>query len=184
MRTTENSVFRVSQNTIQWLDEYIRDLETVGKTAPMAMDALVNLMARADKGFAQKMSLGFLDPRQNRPDKAWQIPVRRITSRYFKGWRMKRVAPGVYRVINASREAWFIEMGIHPSGHVVIRPIARMALRETMVWLDQTRAGQRVWEVIYGPMRRGGGSKPRMTNFDMPAAHIPVRTNPDSFGGG
>jgi len=155
------SLFTVTEKSLASLDAYISDLEQVGENFPIGMDMLVSLLARADRDYSKAMSLGPLDPRQQLPAAAWKIPVRRITSRYYYGWKIQRVARGVYRVYNDTREAWYIEYGIHTSPRRVIRPVRRRALTLTLKFADQTKAGERVWEMVFGPMRVGGSGRPR-----------------------
>lgn len=155
------SPFSVTQESLASLDFFIRDLEQVGKQFPVGMDMLLGLMAKANYDYSRALSLGVKDPKQQYPAQAWQIPVRRITSRYHQGWRVQRVMRGVWRVYNDTREAWYIEYGIHTSPRRVIRPVRRRALLLTLKFVDQTRAGERVWEVIFGPMRHHRGTGPR-----------------------
>lgn len=198
MRYTENQIFRIAPETFDEIDDYIRACEITGRNVQFGMDALVMLMAYTNEAFAQRLSAGILDPQarhgrgrvrqlQGRrfightsgpstpqpiygPDPAWKIPVRRITERYYKGWKVRRLAPGVWMLYNESREAWFIEFGIHPSGYKVSakggkyymkgsrrvrRPIRKLSLKKTLALMDESRAGERVWEMIYAPFRPG-----------------------------
>jgi hypothetical protein len=163
------SPFHVTEETLASLDAYIRELEDVGKQLPIGMDMLIGLMARADYDYSRALSLGVKDPKQQYPAQAWQIPVRRISSRYHQGWRITRVMRGVWRVYNDAREAWYIEYGIHTSPRRVIRPVRRRALMLTLKFVDQTRAGERVWDVVFGPMRRHSGTGPRLGLLRSPA---------------
>jgi hypothetical protein len=107
-------------------------------------------------------------------DAAWKIPVRRITQRYYKGWKVRRLAPGAWILYNDSREAYFIEFGIHPRGKFssiektkagasphgyfvkrVRRPIRKLSLMKTLRFMDQSRAGERIWEASFAPFRPG-----------------------------
>lgn len=161
MRVGRGSLFTIDRKWVEEIDQYIRDLEAVGRRVPMAMEALVQIMARVDRAFSQEMSRGPSDPQRRHPEWAWKVPVRRISSRYYQGWKLRRVAPGVWHVYNDSKEAYYIEYGIHTSAARVPRPIRRRALLRTLLWMDQTRAGERVWEFTFGPMRahRGVGTR-------------------------
>lgn len=193
-RYTERQVFRISAETFDAYDDWIRAAQASGRNVRFGVNALVSLMARTNQAYAMQMSAGPIDTQarhgrrmtrgsylgrrfvagQNGPatpqaiysttDAAWKIPVRRITSRYYKGWQVRRLAPGVWLLENTSREAWFIEFGIHPrsiraTGQGTIydarvrRPIRKLSLIKTLKLMDQSRAGERVWEVIYGGFR-------------------------------
>jgi hypothetical protein len=144
------------------IEDYIRDLGHVQKNFQYGMNALVQILARAQVAFAQRKSRGPVDPRQTNPNAAWKIPVRRITSHYYQGWQVRRIRPGVWMVYNLTREAYYIEFGIHVSTRRVRRPINKMSLLNTLHWADHSRAGPKVWEEVFGSMRgrgfRGRGS--------------------------
>ena len=171
-RFAESAIFRISPRTFDDVDDWIRAAELSGRNIRFGVEALVMLMARTNQAFAQEMSRGPVDPQANRPEAAWKIPVRRITSRYYKGWKVKRVVPGVWMLYNDSREAYYIEFGINhvgpgvtvtyrdgrtyiKSSRRVRRPIRKMSLTRTLQLMDQSRAGDRVWEVIWSPFRPG-----------------------------
>jgi hypothetical protein len=132
-------------------------LERAELKMPIAMNALAQILARVDQHFSMNMSAGPRDPRQQNPSAAWKIPVRRITGAYFQNWHVRRLARGVWVVYNPTREAYYIEYGIHPSGRRVRRPIRKLALIKTLRFADQQNVGQYVWEAIYGHLRETGG---------------------------
>lgn len=166
-RFTESGVFRIHAGYFDEIDDWIRAAEASGRNAQFGMNALAMLMARTNQAFAMEMSRGALDPRMTNRSAAWKIPVRRITQKYVRGWKVRRLAPGAWMLYNDSREAWFIEFGIHPTGSVrstdkgntyimrVRRPIRKLSLRKTLRFVDQSRAGERVWEMIFSPFRPG-----------------------------
>jgi hypothetical protein len=125
---------------------------------PVAMDALAQILARIDQNYSMRMSSGPRDPRELNPKAAWKIPVRRITGAYFQNWHVRRIARGVWIVYNPTREAYYIEYGIHPSGRRVRRPIRKMALIKTLKFADRHKVGEFIWEGIYGHMRETSGS--------------------------
>ena len=139
----------------------------IRRQMPIAMDRLVRFMSYAHLGFAQKRSLGPVDPMQRRPEFAWKIPVRRISGRYFFGWKVKRVGMGHYKMYNDSREAFFIEFGIHrnpytgkPSARRIRRPIMKLSFLENLRFIQSTHVANRVWSSLYYPppgQRRGRG---------------------------
>jgi hypothetical protein len=137
---------------------FSQQLRQANLKMPVAMNTLAQILARIDQNYSMRMSSGPRDPRQQNPQAAWKIPVRRITGAYFQNWHVRRVARGVWVVYNPTREAYYIEYGIHPSGRRVRRPIRKMALIKTLKFADRHKVGQFVWEGIYGHMREVGGS--------------------------
>jgi hypothetical protein len=154
----------ITLDTFNAIEEYIRWAQEVPGQLPHAMDILIRFMAYTDQGFSQQMSFGVLDESETRKQYAWRIPVRRITGRYFYGWKVQRVGVGHWRVYNDSREAYFIEFGINPrgEGRRVRRPIRKLALKKTMDAMRRTHAFHRCWCEIYANPRR---RKPRSKNF-------------------
>lgn len=149
------------------LENYIRTCQITKKKFPGAMDTLVRMMSYVHLGYAQKYSAGPVDPRQQNPSAAWKLPVRRISGRYFFGWKTRKVSLGVWQVYNDSREAFFIEYGIHrnPATGLVAtrrirRPINKLSLQRTLRFLATTAVADRVWASLYFPppgMRKGRG---------------------------
>lgn len=142
------------------IENQLRQNSLASRTFNFHMDRLVRFMSYVHLGAAQRRSLGPVDPQQQRPELAWKLPVRRISGRYFFGWKVKRRGLGWWQVYNDSREAYFIEFGIHTSNRRVRRPVNKLALMATLKFMATTRAYDRVWADIYMPppgMRRGRG---------------------------
>ena len=149
------------------IENQIRQARRTQRGMPIAMDRLVRFMSYVHLGFAQKRSLGPVDPMQRHPQLAWKVPVRRITGRYFFGWKVKRRGLGHYEMYNDSREAFFIEFGIHrnpatgqPASRRIRRPIMKLSFMETVRFLAKTHVYHRVWSSIYFPppgQRKGRG---------------------------
>ena len=172
-RYTEGQVFRISEKTFNDIDDWIKAAEASGRNIRYGMNVLTMLMARTDQAFSQEMSRGPYDPQMRNSGAAWKIPVRRITGRYYQGWKVRRLAPGVWIVYNDSREAYFIEYGINRRGgggtdvsgrggvtyskgsRRVRRPVRKLALMKTLRAMDRTHAAHRVWEVVWAPFRPG-----------------------------
>jgi hypothetical protein len=120
------------------------------------MNELVFHMALVNQGIARKMSFGPFDPSQSNPNLAWRTPeegIRRISQRYFVGWKVKQIAPAVWQLYNDSREAYYIEFGIHTSLHRIRRPVRKLSLRRTMEFILTTGVYHRVWVDIYANPR-------------------------------
>jgi hypothetical protein len=149
-------LIEISTDTFNAIEEYVRWAEGVPGKMPRAMDILTRFMSLTNLGIAQEMSYGAFDPQQRNPGQAWRIPVRRISQRYFYGWQVKRVAPGVWMLYNDSREAFYIEYGIHAnpatgqtSAGRIRRPIRKLSLRRTLEAMMRTQAYHRVWSEIF-----------------------------------
>lgn len=171
-RYSGNGVFRISDETYNEIEEWIQAAESVGSSVQYGIQALAELLAYTNMAFAQELSAGFVDPQARNPDAAWQIPVRRITSQYFKGWKVRRVAAGTWALMNETREAYFIEFGINHVGHTKVitykggkaylrvprrvrRPIQKLSLMKTMNFAEQTDASGRIWSQIFAPFQPG-----------------------------
>lgn len=160
--TARRGVIEISPDTFNAIEELIRWSESVPKEFPRAMDILVRFMAYTNQGIAQRMSAGPYDPNQKNQRLAWRIPVRRISEKYYLGWKVRRIGLGTWQLYNDSREAYFIEFGIHTSGNRVRRPIRKLSLRRTMEFMMRTQAYHRCWCEIYANPRRG---KPKSKGF-------------------
>lgn len=181
----QDEVFRISHETYDDIDDWIRAAQETGRSIRYGMNALAMIMAYTNQAFAKELSAGPVDPKmhgrmetghrwishpngmvQRQPiytHTAWKIPVRRITERYYYGWKVRRLAPGLWMLFNDSREAYFIEFGIHPTGTLratdkghtfvvrVRRPIRKLSLKKTLKFVDSTRVAHRVWEVSFAP---------------------------------
>jgi hypothetical protein len=166
-RADPNSILHISTATLDQIDDYIRDLNVVGRSIRPGMEILTMTLAYTNQSFAQSMSRGPVDPKMTNPKAAWKIPVRRITGRYYKGWKTKRLKPGLWMVYNDSREAYYIEHGIHPTGTKrtssggtnftlrVRRPIGKLSVIRTLRFADSSRVADRVFETVLEPMRPG-----------------------------
>lgn len=132
------------------------EINQSGKRLPMSMNALARILASIDRTISMRMSAGPVDPRAANPKFAWKIPVRRITGHYFQGWYLRRLAPGVWAVYNPTREAYYIEYGIHTSSRRVRRPIRKLALLRTVGYAKVNNVDHMVWELMFGPLRPGG----------------------------
>lgn len=148
----------IDGSTFEAIENYILWCKQVPKKFPGAMNHLVQMMSYVHLGFAQQYASGPRDPRNQQSVNAWKIPVRRITGRYFFGWKVRRISLGVWQVYNDSREAFFIEYGIHRnpatggvSAKRIRRPINKLAMQRTLRFLATTAVADRIWADIYFP---------------------------------
>lgn len=182
---SSRAFFEPTPETFRGLEEAIRWAELeVPRNIQKAMNELVFHMALLNQDIARKMSFGVLDPQQTgvhhqltgrkfiagtsgpaTPEPqykvsqlAWKIPVRRITQKYYLGWKVRQLKYAVWQLYNDSREAYYIEFGIHTSLRRVRRPIRKLSLRKTMEIMLTTDAYQRIWVDIYAdPKYRHNG---------------------------
>jgi hypothetical protein len=134
------------------VEEFLQDFRYAPMQFQYGEAAMVMLLAKTSQGFAQSMSRGPVDPLQKNPAAAWRIPVRRISSRYYQGWKVRRLAPNIWEVYNESREAFFIELGIHPSSTPRKRPrrIRTHAYIKTLQFAKQTNMAHRILDLSLG----------------------------------
>lgn len=147
----------ITTNMFDAVEEFLQDFSQSISAFRYGEMALVQLLAKTSQGFAQGMSRGPVDPMQQNPAAAWRIPVRRITSRYYQGWKVRRIAPNVWEMYNEVREAYFIEYGIHPSPtpRRMRRPIRKLSAMKTLRFVEQTRAAHRLLDLSLGARGRG-----------------------------
>ena len=175
--------------TFEAIENYLQWSQTVKRKFPAGMDMLVRTLSYVHLGYAQKYALGPVDPAQQRPELAWRLPIRRITGRYFFGWKVQRVGRAHYEMYNDSREAFFIEYGIHrnpATGNVASRrqrrPINKLSLKRTLAFAAQTAVANRVWASIYFPppgLRSGKGFL-----WTMQSPNVMTSAFPSFYGAG
>lgn len=149
----------VDKATINGIEAAIRwaDVE-VPKQARIHVGDLARRMALINQMYARKMSFGPSDPYQRQPEQAWRMPgsgIRRISGNYYISWKVKNSGPGWWTLYNDSREAYFIEFGIHVSNRRVRRPVRKLSQIKTLKYMMSTQAYHRVWSDIYLDPRRG-----------------------------
>jgi hypothetical protein len=150
--------YRGAEGLIEPTKETINAFEGIIRWAEAEVPAQLNiwmrhltqLMAFVNQGYARKMAFGPEDPTGSNSELAWKIPVRRISSRYYLGWKVRPVSGG-WQLYNDSREAYFIEFGINwlGGGRRVRRPVQRLSLKKTMDYMASTQAYHRIWSEIY-----------------------------------
>lgn len=127
------------------------------------MDALCYTMALMHQGFARGYAFGPYDPTQSNPAAAWKVPVRRISERYYLGWRVKKVRQANWQSYNASKEAYYIEYGIHgwkgAAGRRIRRPINKLSYLRVVRAMRLMDVNHRIWASMYyeGGRMKGGG---------------------------
>lgn len=140
-----------TKETINAIEEAIRwATEEVPFSLQVNMLRLTQIMATVNQGYARKMAFGPEDPTGRDSSQAWKIPVRRISGRYYLGWKIRQIRGG-WQLYNDSREAYFIEFGINwlGGGRRVRRPVQKLSLRKTLDYMASTQAYHRIFAEIY-----------------------------------
>ena len=145
----------ISKQTFRNIEEFIADNEASIVKAQQGIDMLGRLMVYVIRGYAQKRSAGPVAPRHRSvPALAGRIPVQRITGAYFAGWTTRKKGYAHWEVYNDSKEAWFIEYGIHQR---VRRPILKMSTLDMLRFIQTTGTDKRFLDSILAPRRNKGG---------------------------
>jgi hypothetical protein len=155
---TGRAFVELTQESFAALNDYIAWTENVARNKlPQAEDMMTMMMAMVAGGYAQKYSAGMKrDPSDSA--RAWAMPVPRVTGRYFVSWRVTRLRRGTWMMTNDSREAFYIEFGIHrnpATGEVsprrIRRPVFKLSFIRTMEAVRSTAIAHRVWSDILIP---------------------------------
>jgi len=158
-RGTNHVLFEPTAETIAAIAEAIEWSE---KEVPTELHywtvKLTEMMAFLGQGYARKMSFGPEDPTGKNKSQAWKIPVRRISGKYYLGWKVRPIRDG-WQVYNDSREAYFIEFGINRlgEGRRVRRPVRKIAFKQTIDYMMTTKAFDRIWANIMQHHGKGYG---------------------------
>lgn len=164
-----------TKETINGIEQVIRWAEAeVPIQLRENMLKLTQIMALVNQGYARKMAFGPEDPTGRNSALAWRLPVRRISGRYYLGWKVRPIRGG-WQLYNDSREAYFIEFGINwlGEGRRVRRPVQRLSLNKTMEYMATTQAFHRIWGEIFKYRGKGFGftqhvQSPPMGSFTGP----------------
>jgi len=149
--------FGIDRRTFDDIDRIVRDLDQNLKAFHQGENLLIHLLAKTQQGVAQAKSRGMVDP-SGQAGKAWGIPVRRISEDYYKGWKIKKIAHGIWMTYNDSREAFFIEFAINPRATgAVRRPILKMSAVATLRFIQRTRLVERFTASTIGATRNQKG---------------------------
>jgi len=183
----------VEKSSINAVEAYIRWLSVeCPKYMHIGTNILCQQMAYVNQSEARRMSFGPHDPREQNPNAAWRLPVRRISERYYRGWKVKPIMNG-WMLFNDSREAYFIEFGISRVGFSwairgdrqerlgprrtptrrIRRPVRKLSLIRTLKYMASTQAYHRIWSEIYTTRQHVAGftqkvQSPGMGSFSGP----------------
>jgi hypothetical protein len=174
---TGRAFVELTAESFKAIEDYVAWCENVAaRKLPQAEDYMTMFLAMLAGGFAQKYSAG-MKRSPNDSSRAWKMPVPRITSRYFLGWRVQRLRRGTWILTNDSREAYYIEYGIHrnpATGAVaarrIRRPIFKLTFLRTMEAVRSTALAHRVWSDILIPRAGEPGKRSRnLTWYSQPS---------------
>lgn len=160
-RTAIPGAFGISRQSFEEVDRLIRSMQTGTREFQSVMDLAAQLLARATQGLVMKEYSG---PRIRARSggaayqrSSWALPVRQITGRTRKGWRVRRIAPGVWECFNDERGAFMVEYGIVRGGQgVARRPLKRSGIA-TLRFIQRTRFSQRIMAETFGNLRNNRG---------------------------
>lgn len=177
------------------LEDYIAWAENVPRKMRQAEDYLARFLSLLMLGHVQKESGGPRRDPSNKPHPlAWMTPVPRVTDRYYLGWRVQRIRKGTWILTNDSREAFYIEYGLHrnprtgqPSPRRIRRPIMKRAFQKTAIQASSTAVGHRIFAEVFFPKPGQPGRRTKNLIWWIQGGHTPVvYTDFDviPFGGG
>jgi len=176
--------FTITTDTFKAIEEWIRWAEHVPHLLPRAMDKLARALALLDMAYAQQYSAGVKrDPYDSA--RAWQMPVPRVTWAYYLGWTTRRLALGTWLMYNKSREAYFIEYGIHRNPRTGIvaarrirRPVVKLAFRKVVISTAATAIKHRVWQDIFYPKHGAPGTRAKNLVWHMQSPPVMAQMFP------
>jgi len=158
-QTVPGVKFEITQESLRALEDYMAWAERIPRKQRQADDMLARFLSMMILGHAQKESFGPRhDPVRYAHPLSWMIPVPRITGRYYLGWKMRRIGWGRFIVTNTSREAFYIEFGLHRnpwtgerSPRRVRRPVMKRALAFAARASAQSAIAHRVFVETFYP---------------------------------
>jgi len=169
-------VIDFTPETLKMLEDWLAWAENVERHKILeAEDLLALVMVTMCYQYAQKFSAGMRrDPKDT--SRSWKWPIPRVTGRYFAAWQMQRVRQGTYILTNNSREAYFIEYGIHrnprtgqPSPRRIRRPVLKRSLLETTRMLQSSALSHRLWSGVFIPKHGEPGKRTNMIVWSQPS---------------
>jgi hypothetical protein len=159
-RYARTNQFGISRQSFDDVDNLIRSLKTGTREFNSAMDLAAQLLAGTSKAFVQQYYAGPRAPSRavvGYQKSSFGIPVRQVTGRTLRGWKVRRVAPGVWETYNEERGAYMVEYGIvRGGGGVARRPLKRSGVA-TLRFIQRTRFAQRIMADTFGNLRNNKG---------------------------
>jgi len=163
-RTSIPGAIGLSTQSLNEVADLIDNIKRGTREFDKAMNVGAEIMAKLTQGHAQTMYRG---PQMNaqgarETPSDWAIPVRRITGRTMRGWRVKMVRFGAWECYNEERGAYMVEFGIVRGGGGVKRPILKMSGNAALEMAMRSRLGQRIYGKTFGELQMNKG---RFGNF-------------------
>lgn len=167
----------LSTESLNELETFIQSLKTGSREFEKAMNVAAQMMAKLTQGHAERLYRGpQTTPRRARQTagtdhgvthgagfqmgggaRPWTIPVRRITGRTYRGWRVKMVRFGAWECFNEERGAYMVEFGIVRGGGGVKRPILKQSGNQALEMAMRSRLGQRIYGHTFGDLQMNKG---------------------------
>lgn len=172
----------IDRQTFRDLDNLVEDLKYNQRAFQQGENILIRMLAETQKGIAQRKSAGPVGTMSSTGTSSshvggtrsgilgtktgttlpggrpFGIPVRRITGEYYRGWKVRKIAPAMWMTYNDSREAFFIEFGINPRvTGAVRRPILKMSAIATLRFIQRTKLIERFAKTTIGATRNQRG---------------------------
>jgi hypothetical protein len=149
----------LSTQSLDDLDTLIESLKVGTREFDKAMNVGAQMMAKITQGHAESLYRGpqynVSGARANPSD--FTIPVRRVTGKTYRGWRVKMVRFGAWECFNEERGAYMVEFGIVRGGGGKRRPILKMAGNAALDMAMRSRLGQRIYGSTFGELQMNKG---------------------------
>lgn len=183
----------LDQEFFKALEDYIMWAQNVPRKIRQADDHLARFLALSALGIAQKLSGGpKRSPSHKADPRAWRPPpIPRITWAYYFGWQARRLQHGTWILTNVSREAYYIEFGIHRNprtGEVaprrIRRPVMKLTFKKTLEFMQSTAIAHRIFADVYFPKPGEPGRRSRNLIWYMQSPGVMRQMFGDHFPGG
>jgi hypothetical protein len=149
----------LSRQSLDDLETLISSFRTGTREFDKAMNVGAEMMAKLTQGHAQRLTRGpqmnLTGAREN--PSTWAIPVRRITGRTYRGWRVKMIRFGAWECFTEERGAYMVEFGIVRGGGGKRRPILKMSGNSALDMAIRSRLGQRIYGSTFGELQMNKG---------------------------
>lgn len=160
-RTRGQAELALSATSFEEIDDLIRAMKTGSREFNLVMDFAAQALARTTHAFVFKAYAG---PRIRARSggagyerSTFGFPIRQITGKTARGWRVRRIAPGIWECFNEERGAYMVEYGIVRGGQSVARkPLKRSGIA-TLNFIQRTRFAQRIAADTFGNLRNNKG---------------------------
>lgn len=172
----------ITRQSFDEIDTLIRSLRQGSREWGSAMDVATQLLAKTSQGLVQRYYAGqVIRPQDARNIRStWGTPIRRVTQKTYRGWRVRKIGLGMWELFNEERGAYMVEFGVVRGGHGVARkPLKRSAVG-TLRFIQRTRFGQRIMGETFGNLRNNKGHF-RTFNARMAGSNLIGMAGPEGY---